>query len=314
MLMWFDPNVASETRTVNAATRTDLTDAATRTGIIDAATRTGIIDAATRTKLEGYYDAVPRATARVEAHGSLTLFIRNGIGLPYYGRPTLGYDKPVTTADLRALLARQHELGLPQTLEWVHETTPSLTPAANETGLSIHEHPLMVYEHPADPVDASNRSLSARVLGAEDPALPSAIAAAHLAFSEPGTAVGSIGRPELAGKAAELGLDGWLDTLTLRIRAGRTIVAAAFEDDVAVCSGQHNPLGTTTEIVGVGTLPSARRRGLAHAVTTALVTEARLRGVETIFLSAGDQDVARMYGRIGFRRIGTALIAEPREG
>jgi hypothetical protein len=30
-----------------------------------------------------------------------------------------------------------------------------------------------------------------------------------------------------------------------------------------------------------------------------------------VFLSAGGDDVARVYGRVGFRRVGTACIAEP---
>ncbi len=95
------------------------------------------------------------------------------------------------------------------------------------------------------------------------------------------------------------------------MRAGRAVVAAAFDgDSIAVCSGQHNPIEQTTEIVGVGTLPSVRRQGYAAAVTSALVADAQARGIETIFLSAGDEDVARIYARIGFRPIGTAIIAE----
>jgi hypothetical protein len=33
--------------------------------------------------------------------------------------------------------------------------------------------------------------------------------------------------------------------------------------------------------------------------------------VETVFLSASDHAVAPIYARIGFREIGTAIIAEP---
>jgi predicted GNAT family acetyltransferase len=73
----------------------------------------------------------------------------------------------------------------------------------------------------------------------------------------------------------------------------------------------HVPVGRVSEIAGVGTLPAARRRGLALAVTAALVADAGTRGVETVFLSAGDDDVARIYARLGFRRVATALIAEP---
>ncbi|WP_308686579.1 GNAT family N-acetyltransferase [Streptomyces caniferus] len=78
-----------------------------------------------------------------------------------------------------------------------------------------------------------------------------------------------------------------------------------------MCAGQHRPVGKVSEIVGVGTLPAARRRGLGLAVTAALVADARSRGVETVLLSAGDEDVARLYARLGFRSVATALIAEP---
>jgi predicted GNAT family acetyltransferase len=65
-----------------------------------------------------------------------------------------------------------------------------------------------------------------------------------------------------------------------------------------------------TEIVGVATLPAARRRGLGAAITAALVADAQQRGVDVIFLSAGSEAVARIYERVGFRRIATACIAE----
>jgi len=46
-------------------------------------------------------------------------------------------------------------------------------------------------------------------------------------------------------------------------------------------------------------------------VTALLARDALDRGVETVFLSASDDAVARVYARIGFREIGTAMIAEP---
>ena len=63
-----------------------------------------------------------------------------------------------------------------------------------------------------------------------------------------------------------------------------------------------------SEIVGVATLPVVRRQGLGGAVTGTLVEDALERGVETVFLSAGSEDIARVYGRLGFKRVGTACI------
>ena len=37
--------------------------------------------------------------------------------------------------------------------------------------------------------------------------------------------------------------------------------------------------------------------------------DARERGLETVFLSAQDDAVARIYERVGFERVGTACIA-----
>ena len=70
--------------------------------------------------------------------------------------------------------------------------------------------------------------------------------------------------------------------------------------------GSYQPCDGVAEITGVATLPGYRRRGLAAAVTSALVRDARREGVRTIFLSADDDVVACVYARIGFRIVGTA--------
>jgi hypothetical protein len=49
-------------------------------------------------------------------------------------------------------------------------------------------------------------------------------------------------------------------------------------------------------------------------VTWALVEDARRLGIGTVFLSAGSERIARIYGRLGFRRVGTAYIAEAPKG
>ncbi|MFF3409089.1 GNAT family N-acetyltransferase [Streptomyces sp. NPDC002742] len=141
------------------------------------------------------------------------------------------------------------------------------------------------------------------------PSLAGALAVPHVAFAAPGTALGTAGPAELAAEITARAGD--LPAAAERVRAGRTVVAAAVEGGVVLSSGMHLPVGGVSEVAGVGTLPAARRRGLALAVTAALVADARTRGVDTVFLSAGDDDVARIYGRLGFRRVATALIAEP---
>ncbi|MGW3072582.1 GNAT family N-acetyltransferase [Kitasatospora sp. NPDC001132] len=265
-------------------------------------------------EIERYYDAVPRGAARTEDFGPLTLFVREDAGWPYYARPTLDHTGPAATAeDVRRVLERQRELGVPEAFEWVAEQTPGLRAAVEAAGLTVHEHPLLVLgpQDEAAPVPELPERVEVRVLAPDAPELAAAIAVPHLAFDDPGTAVGPAGAAELAESAAKLTADGTAERIAGRIAAGATVLAVAVEDGTALCAGQHNPVGPVTEVAGVGTLPSARRRGLGLAVTAALVAHARANGVRTVFLSAADEDVARIYRRIDFRPFATALIAEP---
>ncbi|APE26292.1 GNAT family N-acetyltransferase [Streptomyces venezuelae ATCC 10712] len=242
-------------------------------------------------RIESFYDAVPRSSARAEEFGPLTLFVREGEGWPFYARPALGHTGDVPVEAVEAVRARQRELGVPEAFEWVAETTPGLRAAVEASGLTVHEHPLMVLEGEGTAVPVPE-GITVRMVGADDAALESAVAAPYAAFGaepQPGTA------EHVAG----------------RITAGLTALAAAYDPEGrALAAGQHQPVGAVTEIVGVGTVPSARRRGLGLAVTAALVADARARGTELVFLSASDADVARLYGRLGFRTVATALIAE----
>ncbi|GAA2335255.1 GNAT family N-acetyltransferase [Streptomyces kunmingensis] len=260
-------------------------------------------------RLERYYDTVPRAAARVEEYGSLTLFVREGPGWPYYARPALRPDAPPpSAADVREVCARLRELGLPEAFEWVAETTPGMRAAVEAAGLRVSAHPLMARDASAPVPEPHPR---VRVLGAQDPFLAAALALPHVAFAHPGTATGPAGAAELTAEITARAGDGSVPHHQDRIRSGRTVLAAAVEDGVVLCSGMHLPVGDVTEIAGVGTLPAARRRGFGLAVTGTLVTHALAAGISTVFLSAGDDEVARIYARLGFHPVGTALIAQP---
>ena len=74
-------------------------------------------------------------------------------GFPYYARPRLGLTDEVTTPDVTAVLERQRELDVPQAVERVHDTTPSLLPAAREAGMTVEECPLLVLEQDLPELD-----------------------------------------------------------------------------------------------------------------------------------------------------------------
>jgi predicted GNAT family acetyltransferase len=82
---------------------------------------------------------------------------------------------------------------------------------------------------------------------------------------------------------------------------------------VPVAVGSHQPIdldGTVvSEIVGVATLPRLRARGLGAGIASALVAHAR-ETADLVFLAAGDDDVARVYERVGFARLATTCVAE----
>ncbi|WP_279579541.1 GNAT family N-acetyltransferase [Fodinicola feengrottensis] len=91
----------------------------------------------------------------------------------------------------------------------------------------------------------------------------------------------------------------------------RVHVLAESATEGVLGGGATQRAGEVAEVVGVGTLPAARRRGLAAAVTAALARQAYQTGARLVFLSAGSEEIARVYATVGFRRIGTACIAEP---
>ena len=217
---------------------------------------------------------------------------------PYYARPAGG---AITARDVRAVRRRQWELGAPEAFEWVSDLAPTLAPAARETGLDVTEVPLMVLERTfeAPPVDARVRRLEP-----DDPELAASRAVAELAFA---------GSRDAGPAERDAALAGWpesrLRAVRERMAAGITVTVVAEDAGGVLAAGSHQPVGDVTEVVGIGTLPAARRRGLATAVTAALVADARRGGADVVFLSAGSEAIARLYGRLGFRRAGTAALA-----
>jgi N-acetylglutamate synthase-like GNAT family acetyltransferase len=238
----------------------------------------------------------------------LRLFVADGVPWPYYARPSGGGEP--SGDDVAAVRARQRELGVPEAFEWVHDLQPSLLDTARGAGLTVLEAPLMVLDDRQWRPPEAPTGIELRRLLPDDPALAAARAVADVGFGAAGTASGPEGGRERDAAAAEQS-ERALAQVRERLRQSLTVTIVAERDGAPLAVGSHNPLGEVTEIVGVATLPAVRRQGLGGAVTGALVYDARERGAELIFLSAGSEEIARVYARLGFRRIGTACIAEP---
>jgi ribosomal protein S18 acetylase RimI-like enzyme len=260
-------------------------------------------------RIDAFCDAVPRLRARADEQGPLVIFTPTGSGWPYYARPRRGPRPPVTAADVRAVRARQRELVIPESFEWIEQTAPEMAAAATEAGLEVRAHPLMVLAGSAQ-IPPLPPGITARIVAPEDPELDRVWAVPAVAFSHPGTSTGEAGPAERDKIAADHD-GGTIAMLQERLRSGHSVLAAAFGPDGPLAAGSCQAVDSVAEITGVGVLPSTRRQGLGAAVTALLAADARDRGVQTVFLSASDAAVARVYARIGFRRIGTARIAEP---
>lgn len=265
-------------------------------------TRPGLLDC-----IEGYYAAAPLPDARIEAVGSLDVPIGDP-AWPYPARPRTG-SGPVTAADVTAAVTRQETAGLPGALEWVPERAPQVAAAARAAGLTVEELPLLVAVDPVEVLLPAGVRLY--VVGADDPELPRYDRVAAIAFAHPG------GRADVREASPTHSAEAVARTAVLRerIAGGRTVMMVAVENDEAVAVGSYQPVDVdgreVSEVVGVATLPRLRGRGLGAGLASALVMHAR-ETADMVFLAAGDDDVARVYERIGFARLATTATADRR--
>jgi ribosomal protein S18 acetylase RimI-like enzyme len=262
-------------------------------------------------EIEAYYDGVPRSAARVEQIGALTLFVNTGPGMAYYARPSLGATD-FDPDEVQQVRARQRALGIPQAFEWVADTTPGMGAAISAAGLQFVQYPLMVLRQHNPPATPLADGLVVRLATLEDDfTLLGAVA--PLAFGAPGTAVGPVGIADVRALAASA-VPERVAFGRERVRRGQTVMGVGFADGLPVGVGVYQPVGQVTELAGIGVVPAFRRSGIGAAITSLLVSDALDRGIRTVFLSAGNASIARVYGRIGFERIGTACVAEPGSG
>ena len=251
---------------------------------------------------------MPRAVVRTEAIGPFTLFVNEGHGWRYYARPTPG-TTVFTAADVEAVRARQRALSQPEEIEWVLERAPGVGHAVESGGMRWRAHPLMHLPREAFTSADAPADVELTLMPPHgDLAVTSAVAS--VAFAAGGTSVGI--RDDAAVDAAVDAADPeTMASYRERLAEGFTVMAVAHLGSDAVAVGSYQPSEGIAEITGIATLPAFRRRGIGGALTTFLARDAFSRGVGTVFLSADDDEVARVYGRLGFVRIGSAGAAEP---
>ncbi len=259
-------------------------------------------------RLDRYLDTVPRAAAGTADAGPLRAFLSRA-PWPYYARPRpeldLAGDGSITVADVEAAAQLLVDHGSEVSFEWVHELVPSFAATLETAGYAVTLHPLLALEVP-EPLPPTPHAV---LLAAGDPRFRDALAVAEIAFAAAGTAIGEQG---VEARDATVMPDGQLEHLAGRVADGSAAMVAVVDPvDGVVASGSHVPVDGVTEVMGVATLPTHRRRGLAAEVVARLLVDADERGCRLALLSAADDDVARVYERLGFARVGHAGAAIP---
>jgi GNAT superfamily N-acetyltransferase len=265
-------------------------------------------------RIERYFSLAPLADAQVHTVGPLRVPIGSP-EWPHPARPEPGQEAAVEVEHVRSAIALQEQAGLPAALEWLGDRCRGLAGVARSAGLRVEELPLLVADEPVEVLLPPEVRLY--LVGADDPRLGLYQRLAELAFASPGQAAAPAGAGQGTPDVA-LGDPGPAElppteALRERVASGRTVMMVAVDDGQPVAIGSHQPVqvdGTEiSEVVGVATLPRFRGRGLGAGLTSALVEHAR-QTADLVFLSAGDDDVARVYERAGFARVGTTCLAE----
>jgi ribosomal protein S18 acetylase RimI-like enzyme len=208
-----------------------------------------------------------------------------------------------------SLLDRMRERDVPLAVEWVHDVTPELLAAVRAEGtLEVTELPLMVLredtEAPRVAADVSVRMLAPH----EEDLLVSVSGVQRLAFGPAGSSPAGAAERDAAGRPPS-------DDARALLRSGEARIAVAEHAGRGLlAAGRLLSAGRVAEVVGVATLPAEQGARLGSAITRVLVEDARARGLETVFLTAASERVARIYRRLGFRRVGTAYAAEAAAG
>ena len=194
-------------------------------------------------------------------------------------------DLPRTVERMRELFRERKRVLRFEFLEPIHK---GLGAALKECGLKLErEAPLMVCGR-GDLIDFVNHDVQVRTLdaGVTDEVLKELLLVGRRAFGVNDEVV----KPaEIVEQREHLG-------------AGRYRTAYATIDGVVVGIGSMTV--QTDELVGIGTLPEHRRRGVAASVSSFLVREHFLRGGKMAWLSAGDETAEAVYRKIGFHTVG----------
>lgn len=242
-------------------------------------------------RVDRYLNTAPLAVADAVEVGPFTLFLNRETEQSYasYARPT----RPLPADAVAAIQAARAEFVRRQRScrwEFLLDLWPDLPSALVQAGFPTPDrHPLMLVTPAQFRLEQPRPGLEIRALGVDEDPRP-LLEVAHAAFG-------------MDNRALE---QNEVENLRTMMRGGLRLFGA-WEAGVAVGTGAHLPVGTTTEVVGVATAPAYQKRGIAGQVTSAVVADAFQAGCDCVFLTAGDAPARRLYDRLGFEEVGVGM-------
>jgi ribosomal protein S18 acetylase RimI-like enzyme len=238
-------------------------------------------------QLDAYLDQAPRGSCDVETVGTFTLFFHRLSDHPFlsYARPAGGLEGDLGPA-IALVQRRFEERGRRCRWEFLEECAPGLAPALAAAGFPEPvRYPLMML-------------VEGELRREEVPGL----VVRRVRQDDDLHALRSIGARAFGdGEVTKGDVEAMRDSL-LRAR-----VFAAFMGDRPVATGTHVPIGPLSEVAGIAVDPTSWGRRIGGAVVAAVSADVFAAGCEAAFLMAADGRASRLYGRIGYRSVGTAL-------
>jgi ribosomal protein S18 acetylase RimI-like enzyme len=254
-------------------------------------------------RVDRYLNAAPLVAAEAVVCGPFTLFLNRETDQPYasYARPTT--PLPPNLNDLvTAIHAVRDEFtrrGRVCRWEFLMDLWPDLPHALVRAGFPTPDrHPLMLVTPALFRPETARPEFQVRPLAPKEDPRP-LLEVAHAAF-------------QMGDRPLE---DAEVQNLRGMIAGGLRIFGA-WRDGRAVGTAAHLPVGDTTEVNGVATLPEFQGRGIGGATTSAVVQDAFATGCRCVFLTAGDALACRLYTRLGFHEVavGMSVADEPPDG
>jgi predicted GNAT family acetyltransferase len=99
-----------------------------------------------------------------------------------------------------------------------------------------------------------------------------------------------------------------VEVLRRDLAQATSVYLLAWVDGERAGTGVSHALKGAAEIVGVVTRADKRRRGIAATVTSDLVARQFASNGDFVFLDAANEEAARVYERLGFKRFGDNVV------